>query len=140
MGMNGGNGSVPVGEELSHGLGEFLSEVSDCESLEIIALDRLAGGAVQENYALDVRFDGGDMTGRQALVLRVDAPSGVAASRSRADEFAVLKVAFEAGLKVPEPLWVCADDSPIGRAFYIMRRLPGEAAGHRQRKAPGRRN
>jgi len=35
--MNGGNGSVPLGEELSHGLGEFLSEVSECESLEIIA-------------------------------------------------------------------------------------------------------
>ena len=61
--MNGGNGSVPLGEELSHGLGEFLSEVSECESLEIFALDRLSGGAVQENYALDVRFSGGTMTG-----------------------------------------------------------------------------
>jgi aminoglycoside phosphotransferase (APT) family kinase protein len=131
MGMNGGNGSVPLGEELTHGLGEFLSEVSDCDSLEIIALDRLSGGAVQENYALDVHFSGGELTGRQALVLRTDAPTGVAASRSRPDEFAVLKVAWEAGLKVPEPLWVCSDDSPIGRAFYIMRRLPGEAAGHR---------
>ena len=40
--MNGGNGSVPLGEELSHGLGEFLSEVSDCETLEIIALERLS--------------------------------------------------------------------------------------------------
>jgi aminoglycoside phosphotransferase (APT) family kinase protein len=131
MGMNGGNGSVPLGEELMHGLGTFLSQVSDSESLEIIALERLVGGAVQENYALDVRFSGGAMTGQQALVLRADAPSGVAASRSRADEFAVLKVAWEAGLKVPEPLWLCADDSLIGRAFYIMRRLPGEAAGHR---------
>lgn len=131
MGMNGGNGSVPVGEELSHGLGDFLSEVSDCDSLEIVALDRLSGGAVQHNYALEVNFSGGVMSGRQSLVLRADAPSGVAASRSRADEFAVLKVVWEAGLKVPEPLWLCTDESHIGRAFYIMRRLPGEAAAHR---------
>ena len=75
--MNGGNGAVPIGEELSHGLGEFLFEVSDCRSLEIIALERLRGGAVQENYALDVHFGGGSMAGRQELVLRTDAPSGV---------------------------------------------------------------
>ncbi len=136
MGMNGGNGSVPIGEELSHGLGEFLSKVSGCESLEIIALERLSGGAVQENYAVDVHFSSGAMAGRQQLLLRTDAPSAVAASRSRADEFAVLKVAWEAGLKVPEPLWVCADDSPIGRAFYLMRRLPGDASGHRLVRDP----
>jgi aminoglycoside phosphotransferase (APT) family kinase protein len=136
VGMNGGNGSVPLGEELSHGLGAFLSEVSDCDSLEIIALERLSGGAVQENYALDAHFSGGSMAGRQELVLRTDAPSGVAASRSRADEFAVLKVAWEAGLKVPEPLWACADDTHIGRAFYVMRRLPGDARGYKLVRDP----
>ena len=136
MGMNGGNGTVPLGDELSHGLGEFLSRVSDCDSLEIIALERLSGGAVQENYALDVRFSSGAMAGRQELVLRTDAPYGIAASRSRADEFAVLKVAWEAGLKVPEPLWACADDSLIGRTFYVMRRLPGDAGGHRLVRDP----
>lgn len=94
MGMNGGNGVVPLGEELSHGLGEFLSQVSGCESLEIIALERLSGGAVQENYALDVHFGSGVMAGRHQLVLRTDAPSAVAASRWRADQFAVLKVAW----------------------------------------------
>ena len=129
--MNGGNGAVPVGEELSHGLGAFLAEVSGCDSLEITALKKLSGGAVQENYALDALFSGGTLSGRHELVLRTDAPSGVAASRSRADEFAVLKVAWEAGLTVPEPLWACADDSRIGRAFYVMRRLPGDARGHK---------
>jgi len=136
MGMNGGNGTVPIGEELSHGLGEFLSGVSDCASLEIIALERLGGGAVQENYALDVHFSGGAMAGRHELVLRTDAPSGVAASRSRVDEFAVHKVAWEAGMKVPEPLWACGDDSLIGREFYVMRRLPGDARGHRLVRDP----
>ena len=136
MGMNGGNGTAPVGEELSYGLGEFLSQVSDCDSLEIVALRKMGGGAVQENYALDARFSGGAMDGHHELVLRTDAPSGVAASRSRSDEFAVLKVAWEAGLTVPEPLWVCADDSLIGRPFYVMRRLPGDARGHRLVRDP----
>ena len=137
MGMNGGNGSVPPGQELTHGLGEFLTRVSDCVSLEIIAVERMSGGAVQENYAIDVHFEGGVLDGRQALVMRTDAPSGVAASRSRADEFAVHKLAWETGVAVPEPLWVCTDESLIGRAFYLMRRLPGDAVGHQLVRDPG---
>jgi aminoglycoside phosphotransferase (APT) family kinase protein len=131
MGMNGGSAGVPMGEELSHAMGEFLSHVNECDSLEIVAVDRLAGGAVQENYALDVEFGGGPLAGRHELVLRTDALSGVASSRTRAEEYAVLKVAWEAGIAVPEPLWLCSDDSLIGRSFYIMRRLPGRATGHR---------
>ena len=131
MGMNGGDAAVPVGEELSHALGEFLAGVNECDSLSILRLARLPGGTIQENYAVDVEFGGGPLAGGHELVLRTDAPSGVASSRSRADEFAVLKVAWEAGVTVPEPLWLCADESVIGRSFYIMRRLPGSAAGHR---------
>ena len=131
MGLNGGNGSVPAGQERLHGIGEFLSRVSECAALEIVSLEPMSGGAVQENLALEVRFDGGALDGRQSLVLRTDAPSGVAASRSRAAEFAVHRLAFETGVTVPEPLWLNTDESLIGRPFYIMRRLPGEAVGHR---------
>lgn len=91
----------------------------------------LGGGAIQENHALDVAIEDGPMRGRHAWVLRTDAPSGVAASRSRAEEFALLKAAFEAGVAVPEPLWLCTDTGIAGRPFYIMERVPGTADGRR---------
>jgi aminoglycoside phosphotransferase (APT) family kinase protein len=55
----------------------------------------------------------------------------VAASHSREHEFALLRIAKAAGITVPEPLWCCTDTEVIGRAFYLMRRVPGVAAGHR---------
>ena len=92
---------------------------------------RLSGGAVQENWALDVNVRDGPNVGEHALVLRVDAPSAIAASMSRADEFAVLQAAHLAGVSVPEPVALCQDEALLGRPFYLMRRVGGSAAGHR---------
>jgi aminoglycoside phosphotransferase (APT) family kinase protein len=60
----------------------------------------------------------------------------VAASHSRQHEFALLRAAKAAGVTVPEPLWCCPDPAVIGRTFYVMRRVPGVAAGHRIVKDP----
>ena len=96
--------------------------------MRIERLERLGGGAIQDNFALDVELVGGDMDGQHALVLRTDAPSSVAVSHSRPHEFALLGVANAAGLTVPEPLW-CDDGHGDRRAFFLMRRLPGTADG-----------
>lgn len=90
---------------------------------------RLSGGAIQENWLLLVEQEGGSRPGEQRLVLRTDAPSSVAVSMTRAQEFAVLRCAFEAGAKVPEPLVLCADLSVLGREFFIMQALDGTAFG-----------
>jgi aminoglycoside phosphotransferase (APT) family kinase protein len=52
-------------------------------------------------------------------------------SLTRAQEFAVLKVAHAARVLAPEPLYLCEDAAVTGGAFFIMQRLPGIAAGHR---------
>ena len=49
----------------------------------------------------------------------------------RAEEFAILQAAHNVGITVPEPLLLCEDDAVLGRSFYLMRRVPGVAAGHR---------
>jgi len=72
----------------------------------------------------------GEFAGRHALVLRTDAPARLAASLDRVQEFAVLQTVYAAGVKVPEPLWMCTDDTVLGRPFYLMRRVAGCAAGH----------
>jgi hypothetical protein len=87
-------------------LQSWLSELF-AGAVQVSKLRRLSGGAVQDNWAVDVDVRDGDNRGGHALVLRVDAPSSLAASLSRSDEFAVLRAAHEAGVCVPEP--------PIGR-------------------------
>jgi aminoglycoside phosphotransferase (APT) family kinase protein len=109
----------------------FLAQSAGARRATLASLTPLRGGAIQENWALDIDLDGGDLSGHHALVLRADAPSRVAASHARSQEFALLRVAHAAGVTVPEPLWCCTDIEVIGRAFYLMRLAPGVAAGHR---------
>lgn len=137
MGLNGGSQASHLGKEMVYAVGEFLAGVCDCDRLEILGIRPLKGGAVQENFALDIAAEGGRDAGRHALVLRTDAASQVQTSLSRAEEFAVLKAARAAGVTVPEPLWLCEDTSVIGRAFFVMRRVPGIAAGHKLVRHPG---
>ena len=112
----------------------FLAGAAGAEATEIVDARPLSGGAIQENWLLDLEIHGGAFAGRLEAVLRTDAPSGVAVSRSRAEEFALLSVARQAGVTVPEPLWLCEDAGVLGKAFYVMRRVAGTAAPHRLMK------
>lgn len=124
-------------ERVRRPLEAFLTGAAEAGSARIERARSLAGGAIQENWRLEVDFGGGPFGGRQELVLRTDAASGVAASHSRPREFALLKAAWAAGVTVPEPLWLCADEGPLGRPFFIMRRARGVALGHLIVKDPG---
>lgn len=110
---------------------DFIAGAAGAEAAEILQARPLAGGAIQENWLLDLRLDGGPQAGRHAVVLRTDAASGVAASLSRAEEFRVLQAVWAAGVRVPEPLWLCRDAEVLGRAFYVMRQVEGVAVGSR---------
>jgi aminoglycoside phosphotransferase (APT) family kinase protein len=95
--------------------------------LRVTGLRRLLGGAIQQNWALDVTLRGE----KQAWVLRTDAPAVLAVSHSRAEEFALLRAAAAAGVTVPRPLYLCRDIAVIGHPFFIMTRVEGVAAPHR---------
>lgn len=118
----------------------LIRAASGAISVRLLGVAPLRGGAIQENWAIDVEFSGlpssSSLGEREALVLRADAPSRVAVSHGRAEEFALLQLARAAGVTVPEPLWLCADGTLLGRPFYIMRRVPGTAAGHRVVRDP----
>jgi aminoglycoside phosphotransferase (APT) family kinase protein len=62
-------------------------------------------------------------------VLRTDAPTGIASSLGRMEEFAVLRAAFAADVMAPEPLFACADPAVIGQPFFVMRHISGTAQG-----------
>jgi aminoglycoside phosphotransferase (APT) family kinase protein len=110
-------------------LSRFLAEASGAERVELTAFELLSGGAIQENWGVDTTSAGGSLAGRQLLVLRTDAATGIPSSLSRAEEFAVLKAVFAAGVAVPEPLFACADPGIIGKPFFVMRRVAGTAQG-----------
>ena len=44
-------------------------------------------------------------------------------------EYPVVRAAFEAGLNVPEPLWLEEDPAPVGGPFIAFRRVAGKAMG-----------
>ena len=87
----------------------FLTNAAGSKTAKIIDRYKLTSGAIQENWALDVEFSGGPLTGLQELCLRMDAPTRIGNSRSRIEEFAFLKLAYENGVRVPEPLFFCKD-------------------------------
>jgi len=112
------------------GLAGWLVGALGATQVQVLAWRQLSGGAIQENWAFQARLRGGPHAGTLEAVLRTDAPTGVAASHGRIAEYAILDAAHKAGVKVPEPLAVCADASVIGKPFYVMRRLEGTALGH----------
>jgi len=129
-------GAGSAADERRAALARFLAETSGASAVEVTGLAPLRGGAIQENWALDAHFSGGLLAGDQRLVLRTAAPTGVAASLDRLQEFAVLKAAFAAQVTVPEPLFA-SDNTPVfGKAFFIMRRVDGIAAAHRITRDP----
>lgn len=118
-------------ETLKIALQNFIANASGAERVAISDAKLLTGGAVQENWLIHADLAGGRYDGPLDVVVRTDSPSaGVAGSHTRAEEFALLKAAFAAGVTVPEPLWLCEDREVIGRPFFIMRRIAGTAAGY----------
>ena len=113
--------------EMRAAIAKFVARAAGARSVNVLELRPLHGGAIQENYTLELEISGGEFAGNRSLVLRTDSPSQVGASLSRAQEFAVLQAAFAAGVSVPEPLWLCEDSSVTGKAFLLMEKVPGSA-------------
>ncbi|WP_395407460.1 phosphotransferase family protein [Pseudoduganella sp. UC29_106] len=111
-------------------LAGFIAREAGARQVTITHCERLSGGAIQENWRIQGSIDGGPHESAFDYVLRTDAPSGVGVSHGRAEEFALLRAAFARGVTVPEPLWLCADSTVLGRPFCLMRRAAGSAAGH----------
>jgi aminoglycoside phosphotransferase (APT) family kinase protein len=92
---------------------------SDVELSEPVLL---AGGASKEAWSVDA-------DGARLLVRRAAGSVIHRHTLSLADEFAVLEAAYEAGVKVPQPIRYLPDLD--GREAFVMERLEGETIGRR---------
>lgn len=107
----------------------YLAMSAITESAKLVTATRLGGGAIHENWRIDIQFDSGPHAGLAALVLRAEGDAALSESRGVAEEFAIARVAHATGITTPEPLWEC-DASVLGRAFSVSRFVEGTTAGH----------
>ncbi|HUH59197.1 MAG TPA: phosphotransferase family protein [Candidimonas sp.] len=117
-------------KDISRALARYVEQQTGAERVSVLNFARLPGGAIQNNHGFAVECVGGLRPGRHDLIVRSDAPSSIQASLGREQEFQVLLEAYEAGVTVPRPLWLCTDPSVIGSVFFIMDRVAGTADGH----------
>lgn len=109
----------------------WMSRELDAGTVDLLGAQLLAGGAIQENWRLQVQLAQGPKAGRHDWVLRRDRATQVGEGRSRSEEFAVLRAAHAAGVTVPLPLLACADESVLGSEFFLMEWVAGVSAAHR---------
>lgn len=109
----------------------WLEAALGASSVTIRGLEILGGGAVQENWRLDVTLTGGPRAGEHTWVLRTDAAARLPLSLDRASEFAVLDAARRHGVRVAEPIVHTNDDAIIGRPFLIQAWVSGIAQARR---------
>ena len=103
----------------------------------IEGLSRQSGGASRQTWSFDAVVNGE----RHALILRRDPPAQGKTERERAvtidraTEFRVLRAAFEAGVRSPEPLFELTPEDGLGEA-YVMRRVGGIAIARKLLRDP----
>jgi aminoglycoside phosphotransferase (APT) family kinase protein len=118
--------------ELEKRLCAFLVSASGHAHVAIAGLRRVPGGASRETWAFDARFDGGES---RPLILRRD-PGPTSVTSDRRLEFAVLRTMYEAGVPVPEVLWLGDDASILDGRFFVMARIEGETLARRLLRDP----
>lgn len=92
-------------------------------------LTPLLNGAVLRHWLIELTLRGGRFAGEQRWVLRADGATPLGVGMSRAQEFALQRALFAAGLGVAEPLFMCCDESVIGAPFFAMRFVAGASDG-----------
>jgi aminoglycoside phosphotransferase (APT) family kinase protein len=108
-------------------LQHFLAQAKGEKDLRIVELSRLSGGTVQQNWRVEVESS----AGAARWVLRTAEAMGVKDSLNASQEHEVMKAAHAAGVRMPAPLWCCADPAVLGQNFFVMDFLDGMAEPHK---------
>jgi aminoglycoside phosphotransferase (APT) family kinase protein len=94
---------------------------------ELINVTPLYGGACQENFKVELKYEGKDLK----LALRSDAARSLPGSIRRRDEFKVIEAAVNAGVRTPAARWLSESLLRDGADAYFLDWAPGEAIGRR---------
>lgn len=115
-------------EIIAERLGPFLEQEVGAR-VRIEDLRSMTGGATREAFRLDAVVERpGEAPATHPLVLLVFRPGGQRAFGA-GDEVRLLDALVRIGAPVPRPF--AAGEEALGRPFYLMERVPGEAIGRR---------
>ncbi len=114
-------------DALAHWLARQLGQ----PALQIVGVEPLAGGAIQENWRLTCRLGHSADVETRGFVLRRNAAATIASSHGRAAEFALLTAAHAAGVLVPTPVGYCDDPAILGDGFSVVAMVDGVGLGPR---------
>lgn len=112
-------GAVPVLPLSRPALAAWFADRLGTCSARLTGACLLPGGAIQHNWRVDVETDAAS----HACVVRAGPEIALPESRSKSDEFAFLRSARDAGVPVPEPMWLWVGDTP----FFVTGFLSGDA-------------
>lgn len=121
----------PLDEARIRSLEPWLAHEVGAERVTLTRAALLAGGAVQQNWRLDVQVSGGPRAGTHAWVLRTNAAASLDVSLDRISEFRCIEAAHKAGVRVAAPIAASSDLALIGRPFAIQALVGGTAQGRR---------
>lgn len=123
-----GNGGI-TGELTRERLENYLRvHFADRPNLRLTEFTPLIGGFQKLTVVFAIEDS---VAGKQSLVLRGEQPDNFV----RADlgeipeEYRVVRLLFEAGLPIPEPMWLETDASLLGRRFMVSRKASGTNCG-----------
>jgi aminoglycoside phosphotransferase (APT) family kinase protein len=105
-------------------LSDFVRTAAQAERADVGIERALPGDAARVHYLIAADIVGGAFAGRHSLILRGQAEDRGARLAS-AEEFAIRRVAFGAGLTISEPLWLEPNDDVLGQPFMVLRHAAG---------------
>jgi aminoglycoside phosphotransferase (APT) family kinase protein len=119
-------------DEFRASLSHYLTQVSGAPAT-VTRATPMAGGASRDMWRIDVKLN--DI--EQALVVRRDLPTSMfEQALSREHEFRLMQAAYDSGIKVARPHFLCTDESVLGAPFFIMDYVDGISIGRKVVQAP----
>jgi aminoglycoside phosphotransferase (APT) family kinase protein len=113
--------------ETIHRLTVYLEQQSN-QQVKVESITVLAGGASRESWKINAVFDGTP----QSLVLRKDLPTTMNKDAlTRAQEFRLMRFAYNHGIKVAQVRWLCEDETVLGAPFFVMDHVDGTSIGRK---------
>ncbi len=121
---------TPVTDELpaAANFQAYLSERFPGRALKLKDFRNLVGGYQKITVLFDVEDEAGTV---DSMVMRAEKAERFVEMPASAitDEYEIVTMARDNGLKVAEPLWLEADETKMGRRFMVSRRIKGENLG-----------
>ncbi len=113
---------------MSDRIAAYLAEkMPRARAISVRRVYRIPGGASRETWSCDARWTEDGARREQGFILRMD-PEASLLESNRDMEFRVYQALQGSGVPVPRVFWDEPDPRWLGRPFFVMERLEGEAA------------